>query len=879
MKFYTVFLFVLFFIHFFAQGQIRVSGKVTSDEKALLGANIIAKPLTKGAKFSYTTSNEKGNFELNLSSNTSYNITISFMGYVTVKRNVVLQETNLHKDFFLKEDPNELQEVIITYKEPIVVKKDTTTYRADAFTNGKERKLREVLKKLPGVVVDKNGEVTVKGKKVTHVMVENKQFFTGDSKLAINNIPADVIDEIQVIEDYHESDLLKGLETSDNVALNINLKEGKKKFAFGDIEVAGGVKDKYILHPTLFKYANKLSYGFIGDINNAGNKSFTLKDYIKYEGGFDINTFSTIYKQPIARLLNESDFNKNNHIFGGFNMQFSNNEKNNWDAFVIGLNDKTKTEINQFNRYLIDEIEERTKTFKAQNQKMVLAKIQLQSKPDENTRIKFENRVEFASANVSSNVKRSYDIDDLEYKTEDEVENFTFKSNFKIEKKFSKAHTSQGKVSLKFSKDNENQNWLSTENIFTSSLPIIEEEEINVFQISNKKTSEINTLLKHFWIINHKNHLYVSLKNNVYINKYTANLNQKSEESVQGFDSFTNDNENKELFSSLITEYKRIVGDAFVTFKLEYLDYTRFNKQFNITYNESYQIVLPNINIDWDITDYKKIGLSYKLSTDLPSSGSLNVNNKLAGFNSVYVGNPFLQNSYYHNMRFSFTKRETYGWNIYPSVTYKIKTNKIQNSYLTDGLYSANTPVNITSPEKELSINYRANYNHKYWRFSLRTYYSNRNYVSLYEAEETRSTSNGFTGSIDFVSHFLKGPNFDISLSQKYNDNQNVFFNSISDITKFDFAIDYEVENWIFKGESVYDYYKNRISETKNSFHQVNASVFYHKEDSLWSFELTGSNLGGNTNKITSSLSEVLFSETQNAVFPRTILGKIIFKL
>ena len=73
--------------------------------------------------------------------------------------------------------------------------------------------------------MDRKGNVTVKGKKVTTVLVENKKFFTGDSKLAVNNIPADVIDEIQVIEDYHESDLLKGLETSEDIALNINLKK------------------------------------------------------------------------------------------------------------------------------------------------------------------------------------------------------------------------------------------------------------------------------------------------------------------------------------------------------------------------------------------------------------------------------------------------------------------------------------------------------------------------------------------------------------------------------------------------------------------------------------------------------------------------------
>lgn len=105
---------------------------------------------------------------------------------------------------------------------------------------------------MPGVEVDRDGTIRVRGKEVTVMLVENKKFFGGGSKLAAENIPADAIDQIEVLDNYNEVAFLKNVSDSKEMAMNVKLKEDKKNFAFGDVEAGKGNKDFYRAHGNLF---------------------------------------------------------------------------------------------------------------------------------------------------------------------------------------------------------------------------------------------------------------------------------------------------------------------------------------------------------------------------------------------------------------------------------------------------------------------------------------------------------------------------------------------------------------------------------------------------------------------------------------------------
>ena len=199
------------------------------------------------------------------------------------------KEEDIIKDIVLEAD-NVLDAVELTYEMPVTVKGDTLVYNADSFKNGTERKLEDVLEKLPGVEINDDGQVEVEGKVVNKLMVNGKDFFDGDTKLGIKNIPSNAVDKIQVLRNYSEVGQLSGVTNNqDNVALNIKLKEGKENFWFGNVTAGSGASpdnELYLLQPKLFYYSPKFSLNFIGDLNNTGELALTRRDLRGFGGGF-----------------------------------------------------------------------------------------------------------------------------------------------------------------------------------------------------------------------------------------------------------------------------------------------------------------------------------------------------------------------------------------------------------------------------------------------------------------------------------------------------------------------------------------------------------------------------------------------------------------
>ncbi len=245
-------LFLVFFIlgvgSAYAQKTI-ITGVVTdSTGVALELANVLAVNKETKAIKKFAITNEKGEYKIVVPSDEKLVLQVSYLGFKMKEVPLSLEDNPKEKTYniILEEDSNILDQVEVTYEIPITIQGDTIVYTTDAFTNGKEKKLGDVLKKLPGIEVNEDGEIEVEGKEVTKVMIEGKTFFDGDSKLATKNIPADAISKIEVLKNHNDVSPIRGLEDdSDNIALNILLKEGKKNFWFGEINAGGGIKDRY----------------------------------------------------------------------------------------------------------------------------------------------------------------------------------------------------------------------------------------------------------------------------------------------------------------------------------------------------------------------------------------------------------------------------------------------------------------------------------------------------------------------------------------------------------------------------------------------------------------------------------------------------------
>ena len=277
---------VLFFFlfPFFIYSQSSISGKITDvDGNVIMGANIIAVNNETNVLDGFGISNENGFYNLNLKNNTEFNIKVTFIGFTPVEFNISLTQ-DITRNFALEEQAEALDEVEIVYEMPVTIKGDTIVYSADAFNTGTEIKLADVLKNMPGIEVNDDGEIEVEGQVVRKVQIEGKDFFDGDSKLATQTLPAKAVGKVEVLRNFTEYNQLRDVT---NNALNIRLKDGQDKFWFGEITAGTGPDDIHLISPKIFYYSKNFNFSVIGNSNDIGQPPLSRRDFYRFGGGFN----------------------------------------------------------------------------------------------------------------------------------------------------------------------------------------------------------------------------------------------------------------------------------------------------------------------------------------------------------------------------------------------------------------------------------------------------------------------------------------------------------------------------------------------------------------------------------------------------------------
>jgi len=223
---------------------------------------------------------QKGLFDFPIVTAKNFKLIISGIGYQTISRKYAMDKGTKP----IKLDPiklsaqtNMLKEVTINGVIPIVIKEDTIEYKASAYKVRDGSPVEELLKKLPGVSVDANGNVTAQGKQVTKVRVDGKDYFTGDVQTATQNLPADIVETIQIIDDYGDQANLTGIKTGDpDKVLNITIQKGKRKGKFGYGTVGDGNDGRYLGRLSANDFNNDQQIALLGTVNNNNTNVFNL---------------------------------------------------------------------------------------------------------------------------------------------------------------------------------------------------------------------------------------------------------------------------------------------------------------------------------------------------------------------------------------------------------------------------------------------------------------------------------------------------------------------------------------------------------------------------------------------------------------------------
>ncbi len=197
-------------------------------------------------------------------------ITVSSIGYEDTVLYCSTTVKSIYFNVVLRIKYHILDGVVIK-TPPIWHRGDTTSYNVNSFADGDERKLKDILEKMPGFEISADGELRYKRKVINTILIDGEELFSDKIALLLKNFPAHVLKNIQAIQNQSDNKLLKGLTGDGNTVLNLGLNKDKQKALFGDGEVGIGTAKKYSISPVLFSLLGKVKGGFIGNWNNIGN--------------------------------------------------------------------------------------------------------------------------------------------------------------------------------------------------------------------------------------------------------------------------------------------------------------------------------------------------------------------------------------------------------------------------------------------------------------------------------------------------------------------------------------------------------------------------------------------------------------------------------
>ncbi|HEY6506098.1 MAG TPA: DUF2012 domain-containing protein, partial [Chitinophagaceae bacterium] len=290
-KIYLSFILLFVTIISFSQknGSIKGVAFDTITKEPVAAATITLMEKKDSSLVSFTMTDNAGRFELTGIPNGEYRLLISHVNYHNSTVFVTISDTSKKQDLarVIMNDINKvLAEVTVSNEAPpVTMVGDTVQYNAGSFKVQPNASVEQLLKKLPGVKVEKDGTVKAQGETVSRVLVDGKEFFGNDPKIATRNLPADAVDKVQVYDKQSDQAQLTGFEDGNyEKTINLKLKKDKKKGVFGKVMAGAGDKDRYEgkFNVNSFKGARQLSA--IGMGNNTNAEGFSFMDILNFTG-------------------------------------------------------------------------------------------------------------------------------------------------------------------------------------------------------------------------------------------------------------------------------------------------------------------------------------------------------------------------------------------------------------------------------------------------------------------------------------------------------------------------------------------------------------------------------------------------------------------
>lgn len=823
-----------------AQDYISLRGQTRDSTLSIVPfANVMLVDTTSQEMEGFAVSDVDGNFILRLKKNTVYELQVTYVGYTPYRQIIRLgNEPSQPLIIVLQEAISQLDEVTVVADMPVLVRGDTISYKAEAFARGDERKLEDVLEELPGFNIRENGDIEVQGQRVDKVMVDGKEFFEGDTKLATKNIPADVVDRVQVLQNFNDIAPMRGLGDNEQLALNIELKDDKKRMVFGDIEMGGGPESRYFGHANTFYYAPETSINFIGDANNVGELALSLNDYFRMSGGMAsmASRNGTNFRMnagdagiPLTDRNSAQDLSSN---LTALNLTSRLSEKIQLSGFAIGFDTDNAMGSNSLRTYpqLNDQTQEQLNTISSIMNRSGLARFSAKYTPNYNMQVDYsffgkrstieQSRLRNSELLSGSNALTE-NIDRMPSDQTHQLRMF----NALNERNIIAAEVSYSR------EQNVSDQFLTSEALlFSNYLPMAGS---NLRQDQGIRSRRMDASVSYWYILNKSTHINVS-----------GGINQSYQRLISDLDSdqtaIEQLNENMHItnrFGSI--QYRKRWNKLTISPTISFNTYTF---DMNSERPETSSYLFPRMTAEYEFGNSHSLRVNYSQSLEYNDISSYTEGFILQRYNTLSFGNAGLKPAVSHRVNATYTNYNMYNFfNIYAGINFQhIEDGFTQNQQLS-GVENVMTAINAAAANQIATAYTMLEKRFDHWRLSVNANLSHTTLNNAFNGEVIENNNftqqYGISSSARIYKLWTLRAGYQVSVNRYASGGlTNTFYNyrpNVSTTLKF--------KGFRLDTDYAYNKYVGQMQRT--TFDMLDASLSYRKGKSPWEFKVQGFNL------------------------------------
>ena len=704
-------LFILFFCISFLPslaGAQKSAGSLkgvvydTSSKKGLAYATISVVNAKDSTLVSFARADSAGHFHLNNLDKGKYLLSASYVGYVPVWKSIDVKEGKEQDlgNVDMTDLVNAGNVTVNARRAPVTINGDTVEFNTENFKTQPNAVVEDLLKKLPGVTVDNDGTVRVNGQRVNRVLVNGKEFFTGDPKMATKNLDADAIDKVQVFDKKSDRAEFTGVDDGQSEkAINLKLKKDRNNALFGKVAAGAGTDRRYDGQTNINKFNGEQQLSLIGMANNVNRQGFSLSDVLNFTGelsrgmrnggGITIRTGGGDDGNGLPVTgIGQNQQGIATTVAGGLNYNDKWNKKTDVNMSGMGSNINLLTDrtTNRLNLLPGNEFNYISNTSNARNTRQQRVNMSIDTRIDTFNSIKLTPQFTTQQTDtraISSYVSRDSKGVKLNEGTTDSKmhsDAFNFGGNALYRKRFNKkGRTFSSTVSLAYN-DSKQMGDLYTSNTFYAAGVSLKDSLTN-----QKNTREAITM---------------SFGGNLV---YTEPVGKRSLLEFSGFyNTSVGDSKRKTYDYSLISgkydQQNNLLSNDFkstYTYTGGSINFRSNQKKFNYGIGSSLQEAtlistnnttgnvirqrftdaLPNANLQYKFNSTRTVNINYSTSTSQPTTAQLQPVSDVSDPLNTYTGNPNLKRSYAQTMSLNYFSTNMYSQRNFFAFLSATKTN------------------------------------------------------------------------------------------------------------------------------------------------------------------------------------------------------------